>query len=318
MSETLYKPNTKVLAYHGPLIYEAKVLRTHEASKSFIVDEEGKHEPLERTNLPKHLIEFNAFFLHYKGWNSKWDEWVTEERTLEINEENLGFQKRLREELKQRNRKPTPNPNQGSQGNVKSNGSKSNNSKGLAPKRKVTLADEASSKKRKSDVHVDMSNELKHILVDDWEFVTKGQKAISLPVEKPVKTILEDFLEAQEDKKTIEQMHILKEFIMGLEAYFNQCLRLMLLYKFERLKYSQLLKKVGPEINFSEYYGLEHLLRLLVSLPGLIAETSMDVPSITNLGKNCKELIEYLSLNFDEYINEYDNVDPGYVALARS
>jgi mortality factor 4-like protein 1 len=45
-----------VLAYHGPMIYEAKVVKVQEEGGSI------------------------TFFVHYLGWNKKWDEWVEDHR----------------------------------------------------------------------------------------------------------------------------------------------------------------------------------------------------------------------------------------------
>lgn len=50
--------NDVVLAYHGPLIYEAKVLST---------SIEGENE---------------VYFVHYKGWSNKWNEWVNRDRVM--------------------------------------------------------------------------------------------------------------------------------------------------------------------------------------------------------------------------------------------
>ena len=50
----------KILCFHGPLIYEAKI------------------QEVELLNsIPK-------YFIHYKGWNKNWDEWVPEARMLKL------------------------------------------------------------------------------------------------------------------------------------------------------------------------------------------------------------------------------------------
>lgn len=66
-----YAANEKVLCYHGPLIYEAKIvnLRMEEGSPQYLV--------------------------HYKGWKQTWDEWVPEDRVLKYNEANINHQKQL-------------------------------------------------------------------------------------------------------------------------------------------------------------------------------------------------------------------------------
>ena len=55
-----WKQSEKILCFHGPLIYEAKI------------------QEVELLNsIPK-------YFIHYKGWNKNWDEWVPEARMLKL------------------------------------------------------------------------------------------------------------------------------------------------------------------------------------------------------------------------------------------
>uniref|UniRef100_A0A182QZI4 Chromo domain-containing protein n=1 Tax=Anopheles farauti TaxID=69004 RepID=A0A182QZI4_9DIPT len=55
----------KVLCFHGPLLYEAKLLRCAMMKEKQV----------------KYLV-------HYAGWNKNWDEWVPESRVLKYNEAN--------------------------------------------------------------------------------------------------------------------------------------------------------------------------------------------------------------------------------------
>ncbi|KAI3513063.1 hypothetical protein L1887_20389 [Cichorium endivia] len=72
LESTAFRQGEKVLAYHNSLIYEAKVLE---------VDSRRKH-----------------FYVHYLGWNQKWDEWVDMDRLMKHNKENLEKQKALEKE----------------------------------------------------------------------------------------------------------------------------------------------------------------------------------------------------------------------------
>ncbi|XP_017845225.1 nuA4 complex subunit EAF3 homolog isoform X2 [Drosophila busckii] len=67
----LFTDGERVLCFHGPLIYEAKVLKT----KTEIT-------PVE-------------YYIHYAGWSKNWDEWVPENRVLKYNDENIKRQKEL-------------------------------------------------------------------------------------------------------------------------------------------------------------------------------------------------------------------------------
>ncbi|KAM7361851.1 mortality factor 4-like [Cochliomyia hominivorax] len=83
----------KVLCFHGPLIYEAKALKS-----TVTKDKQLK------------------YFVHYAGWNKNWDEWVPEHRVLKYNETNLQRQKELQKEhdaKKEKNKKGTPKGKKG-------------------------------------------------------------------------------------------------------------------------------------------------------------------------------------------------------------
>lgn len=62
----------RVLCFHGPLVYEAKCVKTETKDGS------------------------TKCFIHYNGWNKNWDEWVDEDRVLKYNESNLQKQKDLK------------------------------------------------------------------------------------------------------------------------------------------------------------------------------------------------------------------------------
>jgi len=56
-SKAKFSLNEKVYCFHGPMIYEAKVIK---------VEKEGE--------------ESWKYFIHYQGWNKSWDEWAEESR----------------------------------------------------------------------------------------------------------------------------------------------------------------------------------------------------------------------------------------------
>lgn len=92
----------KCLAFHGPMLYEAKAIRIYDPETkttytkttlaSDTVSEGGPP-----ADLPVELQSKVAYFIHYKGWKSTWDEWVSDERVLGWNEENLRTQKELKQ-----------------------------------------------------------------------------------------------------------------------------------------------------------------------------------------------------------------------------
>lgn len=115
---------------------------------------------------------------------------------------------------------------------------------------------------------------LKKQLVKDWEAITlvKSQKLVSLPRSPTVNQILDNYLDqvSTSDQTLVET----QEIFNGLKMYFDRALGQILLYDNERAQHLAL-GKTHADKNMSEIYGAEHLLRLFVRLPHLMAHTSM-------------------------------------------
>ncbi|ODQ79238.1 hypothetical protein BABINDRAFT_162275 [Babjeviella inositovora NRRL Y-12698] len=354
---TPIKINTRCLAYHGPLLYEAKVLKLHQADKTYIETKEGQ-TPIAKSDLPPQFHKQTSYYLHYNGWKKTWDEWVDTTRVLEINPENLGIQKDLRraaiEAARVEKRSKTDSTSVSSAGrglkrgastgNSSANGSASS-SQEPSKKRARTTADPTLETEdeflKRPEVQIAVPNKIKKILVDDWESVTKNHKLLLLPAEHSVDSILTDYKNHQKEKleKARRGKHdrantnplldydLIEETISGLKLYFNRSIGVILLYRFERqlyLKESKKLqgKKKGTVAKeFSSIYGGEHLLRLLVSMPGLVAQTSMDAQSISILVRHLEDFLEYLESRAGDYFDparNYEHASPAYIALAKA
>ena len=99
-STTTFTQNERVLCYHGPMIYEAKILkidnwdetstRTGSIGPHFFVHYKG----WKQTRVP-FTLQLDARFLIFQG-NCRWDEWVPAARLLKYNETNLELAKTLK------------------------------------------------------------------------------------------------------------------------------------------------------------------------------------------------------------------------------
>lgn len=326
-----FRPGTRVLAYHGPLVYEAKVLKIHEKGKMFVEIGEGKSEPLESNKIPKFLLEGDAYFLHYKGWSLKWDEWVSTERVMEFNDDNLGLSRELRNARKKAIQKMDPSQEKTEEETPppkkrRKKESSEGPSWGLShppaseiPEPTKKLRRGRTEAKSNYEVMMPIRPSLKSALVDDWEYITKDHKIVDLEKTKSVKKILDMYFSEKKKSKTAspEMLLVTREALDGLLVYFDKLLSLNLLYRFERLQYSDLLQE-KPNLRPSEVYGIGHLLRLLVILPGQISSTAMDAVSVNVLMGQMKELLEYLAKNIHEPWSAYMNSSPAYDRLAMS
>lgn len=103
----MFEVGGKCLAYHGPMLYGAKILRVWDpASRQVSMMEDGQmvtvgedaEEGVE--SIPPELVDKECYFVHYQGWKSTWDEWIGPDRIHEYNEENLALKKSLVEEAR--------------------------------------------------------------------------------------------------------------------------------------------------------------------------------------------------------------------------
>lgn len=114
-------------------------------------------------------------------------------------------------------------------------------------------------------IRIVMPDNLKSLIVDDWERVTKNGSVVNLPAPKPVRQILQDWRDEEEPKRADNRIDVdvLDEVISGMLEYFDVMLDRILLYRYERAQYRVFRKQFqesgkGPV----DIYGGEHLIRL--------------------------------------------------------
>ncbi|KAM0325304.1 hypothetical protein ACHAQA_007289 [Verticillium albo-atrum] len=175
-------------------------------------------------------------------------------------------------------------------------------------------------------IRLPVPDHVKGILVDDWENVTRNNQLVPLPHKQPVDQIIQDYLEYERPSRDPESPHvdILEETMAGLKEYFEKSLSRILLYRFERPQYHEIRKEWekatenGPK-NVCDTYGAEHLCRLIVSLPELVAQTTMDQQSVSRLREEISKFTVWLGKNAAKYfVSEYETPAQEYIDRARN
>jgi len=256
-----------VLVPQSSLLYEARVLRVRRN------DKRGGREEC---------------FIHYQGWNKKWDEWMPAS-ALQKFQEGLAAQSKA--------------------------GAKGGGPAEKGKKRKKPAA--ADDDDFGDLVRINIPGGLKQQLILDWDQVTREKRLVALPRSPSVDAVLEAYLVHKERKPFIE------EIADGLRTYFNRALSPVLLYQEERSQCAEALGTSGEDAGEgdegeagggerkdpSAVYGAEHLLRLFVKLPELLPYTNLDEESLQALQKRLEDFLRFLQKNHsDFFLKEYGNL----------
>ncbi|XPS71876.1 Esa1p-associated factor [Ascochyta lentis] len=288
-TEASYRKDEKVFCFHHELLYEAKV--------TDVKPNEGDDK---KTGF--------QYKVHYKGWKNTWDDWVPEDRLRKLTPENRELANNLRHEMLQAQRAaraqppPTKKKAQGStRGSEERQTSVSAPPRGQKRMRDQDLEKEVFQNKRA--VRIYMPDRLKSLLVDDWENITKNLQLVQLPSSKPAAVILDEYFASATStgNRNSTETDILEEIVQGLKEYFNKSLGRLLLYRFEREQFYDITTQAEQPTNdlagksLADIYGGEHLLRLFVSMPELIAQTNMDIQAVNRLREELSGMTTWLS-----------------------
>lgn len=316
----------KCLCYHGPLMYEAKILRVYDETKRTLITKEHGEMSIDDQKIkaeipPTKLLDHRHFFVHYQGWKSSWDEWVGLDRIRPYTAENLELKTQLAQDAKTRSEQKKKAKKKIVSGRV----AKKEGESGKDGDRNGVRDREVGSNQKKPvfnkrthpKISIKVPVPLKVVLVDDWEYVTKDRKLIHLPCKITVDSVLDEFYKerAHHLDSVVEQSQ-LSEFLAGLRLYFNASLGKLLLYRLERIQYAEMLEKYKDKQPTS-IYGLIHLLRLITLLPEMIETSNVDDQTAKILVKQCDVLLNWIALSYESFSkDEYINTSSQYEGVA--
>ncbi|KAK4902535.1 Esa1p-associated factor [Elasticomyces elasticus] len=325
-AQPVYSKDEKVLCFHHELLYEAKVVEY-------------------KLKDPKDKNDGFLYRIHYKGWKNTWDDWVPSERLRKFTDENKELASNLKKDMDAQRRAASGKPPSTSTrkrpfGSDMGPGSSARGSEDRssavpqlprgtkrARESHIEGIDKEEEFIRRPAVRLFMPDALKSILVDDWEKVTKEQKLAPVPATVPASLFLDQYQDQEryQRRPNSADADILEEVVAGVKEYFNKSLGRILLYRFERQQFYEMHKLVeaghGEHAGkaLADVYGCEHLLRLFVSMPDLIAHTNMDAQSVSKLREELMKMTSYMARNVDRYLsNEYLHAGQEYLESAKN
>lgn len=251
-----------------------------------------------------------SFFVHYSGWNSRWDRWARKDETVDDTPAN---------------RKKYLKPKE-----VKKRKKEGETQSGTARKRKAA---DSVVKSLLYQEYCELPFTLRSVLLDEYEHITRqgfdsppfrdlkpnkrpARSVHIFPAKVTVKQALQQYQKKRGGSSSDEvKQYNVRRFCTALGQVFDEALPVCLLYPEEVPQY----KSMQHEGMFSdkrpcEVYGCEYLLRLMVRLPALAqgeSRTEMDVmgPMIADLivllQKNRQACfkVAYREPKYDELLN---------------
>ncbi|CAG2103377.1 unnamed protein product [Medioppia subpectinata] len=298
-----FHENEKVLCFHGPLLYEAKVQKSQE---------------MESKETKERLVHY---FVHYLGWSKNWDEWVPEDRVCKVNDTSLQKQKELTDAQNKSNKnkamkkksmdlkekeamplnvsisadKPKPKPATVPTSPTISSETKENTivvkevegqrKKRIRLETTIDSADLIANKGQ--DIEIKIPDVLKQFLVDDCDFMNQ-KKLVRLPAKVSVNRIIEDYVKHRLNTKlSPSKESAVKEAVEAYKVYFNASLSSYLLYSFERNQFKDLIKESDDDSK-SVHLISEHIhdfLKYLERNPSLFTPNEYESASADYLKK---------------------------------
>lgn len=318
-----FSADEKVLCFHGPLLYEAKILRSKKEGGTYM------------------------YFVHYQGWNKNWDEWVTEPRMLKQVAENFEKQKKLlathmaqtkaNKQAKKVEKSKKVKGGSDSGSNSRASTPVSDRPAGRPPKRSLA-DDEVSTSSRDDDVSnppstpvttkessrkkgrreesvedlcgtiltddvidnkyvIDIPEELKYVLINDWDLVVHQKHLFKVPAKVTVSNIIEQYVMHLASQEICPaRRSVATEVIKGLGEYFNVSVGPQLCYGIEKLQYKEDCESAGA-VQPVDIYGSAHLLRLMVKIGGYLSCSNYQEPNCKVIEEHIDDFLTYLDMN---------------------
>jgi len=323
-----FAADEKVLCFHGPLLYEAKILKSKKEGGNY------------------------SYFVHYQGWNKNWDEWVQETRIMKQTPESYKRQKEYQQNHAATNKaqkkavREAKKKKGGSDSGANSRASTPVGDRITGRTHKRNLADDEISNSSRDDevsnpastsstpitikdsrvkrrkegagdiedvggrpdsvlsdeprdtkYQIELPEELKHVLVNDWDLVVHQKHIFKIPAKVTVSHIIEQYIMhlASQDISPARRS-VATEVIKGVGEYFNVSLGPQLLYSPEKLQYREDCESAGA-VQPVDIYGSAHLLRLMLKIGNYLSFSSYQESDCKVIEEHIDDFLNYLDIN---------------------
>lgn len=287
-----------------------------------------------------------VYSIHYQGWNSRHDEKVPHrDAVIRFKNHTVESAAKAKEELKKaqeaqfgKKRKSTVTPDKGdtSRGSTPMTSVSAKRMKFTGHKPATELA-----RKPQDIQQIILPDALRKILIDDENLINKNMLLPKLPARITVFEIIQQYRKTVDPSCSPREMYVeysgtndsminplsenLARSALGLLDYFETTIGSLLLYKFERPMFNDLVEKLKREVEadaentgdrledvkvcYSKQFGLPHLLRMFVRFSEMLSYTQWTERALDAIIRHAQDFVMFLNKNHSTY---YD-VEKDYV-----
>lgn len=215
-AKMVVKVDDTVLAYHGVMIYDAKVLKV----------DHGQGVQSDKHAAAAKGTSASMYYVHYQGWHKKWDEWIAHDRVLEDTPANRALQRKAKADFdaKKKDKSAMAKKKKISASGIESGAAKKSpfkrmkrNTDNDTEEMPTPLDAAAEGAPGVKQIAIQMPFSLKKQLVEDWKHVThEPYRLVSLPRKPNVRQIIQNYLESKRSK--------LKEGVPADDKEYKVCM----------------------------------------------------------------------------------------------
>ncbi|CAF2122476.1 unnamed protein product [Rotaria magnacalcarata] len=314
-AKPLFNINEPVFALHQGKTYKAKVLESK-------IDEETNEW---------------QYFIHYDGWNKKWDTWAQAdvlqkrtEKTEELfNKMNVAVKKNdskksgISKTVSKRSTVSQSETSSQAQLNVADDSQDSSsttatskeNNKRVRKRQRTDSVEKLKTFENKVVIEIKLSDETKACLSHDWHLINNEHKLLILPCQPTVEEITNLYRQSKLNKQKSMEAEQTHHFTESIVTYFDTALSTMLLYAVERAQYKEIQEShgIGDKMQSSNVYGILHLLRLMSQLGSILAYSPLEQTEVDFLLVHIDDFNRFLEKNIKTWLNDdhYQNATDG-------
>eukprot|EP00730_Choanoeca_flexa_P012324 TRINITY_DN3980_c0_g1_i1.p1 TRINITY_DN3980_c0_g1~~TRINITY_DN3980_c0_g1_i1.p1 ORF type:complete len:285 (+),score=56.29 TRINITY_DN3980_c0_g1_i1:65-919(+) len=277
-----FKVGDIVYCLDNNVMYKAKILDTSEQQ------DDGQLLPI--------------YHVTFYGFNKSHNQWVFESQVSHIDEETTALAKKLVEQASRKSKRSSKRRGRSAEKPSKK------------PKTLGTVETD-DDYRNTMEVRIDIPTSLKQRLVEEHDCINKKHKIWQLPAKVTVCDVVNQYVTAA---GRLRSRKVMGELGDGVKAYFQEALPNVLLYDFERGQLD-VLQSEQEDIDYTKVYGADHLIRLMVKMPALLALTNLDARCMRSLVILLEDLMRHMEKHADKFfVNTYQDTSEDFRKIAKA